>query len=117
MEIVQGVCAQVNKDFSSPPSYEKAPGNRSVQHRRQSHSGQTNEQGRRGGHYASSRLHGDPPAVVQGARGQHDPRRGHRSHGVDDNTSYNVNSDTAASKLAVALGAEKLMVLPTGPVF
>ena len=31
--------------------------------------------------------------------------------GVDDETSYNVNADTAAAKLAVALGAEKLILL------
>ncbi len=31
--------------------------------------------------------------------------------GVDAETSYNVNADTAASKLAVALGAEKLIIL------
>ena len=31
--------------------------------------------------------------------------------GVDDETSYNINADTAASKLAVALGAEKLIIL------
>lgn len=31
--------------------------------------------------------------------------------GIDDDTSYNVNADTAASKLAIALGAEKLIIL------
>ena len=31
--------------------------------------------------------------------------------GVDANTSYNINADTAAAKLAVALGAEKLIIL------
>ena len=31
--------------------------------------------------------------------------------GVDGSASYNVNADTAASKLAVALGAEKLIIL------
>jgi acetylglutamate kinase len=31
--------------------------------------------------------------------------------GIDEDTSYNVNADTAASKLAVALGAEKLILL------
>ncbi|MDR0863179.1 MAG: acetylglutamate kinase [Oscillospiraceae bacterium] len=30
---------------------------------------------------------------------------------IDDDTAYNVNADTAASKLAVALGAEKLILL------
>ncbi|NLV51317.1 MAG: acetylglutamate kinase [Clostridiales bacterium] len=31
--------------------------------------------------------------------------------GADENVSYNVNADTAAAKLAVALGAEKLILL------
>ncbi len=31
--------------------------------------------------------------------------------GVDQDTSYNVNADTAASKLAIALGAERLLLL------
>ena len=31
--------------------------------------------------------------------------------GIDNDTSYNVNADTAAAKLAVALGAEKLILL------
>ena len=31
--------------------------------------------------------------------------------GIDDETSYNVNADTAAAELAVALGAEKLILL------
>jgi acetylglutamate kinase len=31
--------------------------------------------------------------------------------GIDAETSYNINADTAASKLAIALGAEKLIIL------
>ncbi|MCL2402535.1 MAG: acetylglutamate kinase [Oscillospiraceae bacterium] len=31
--------------------------------------------------------------------------------GVDDDTPYNVNADTAAAKLAISLGAEKLILL------
>ena len=31
--------------------------------------------------------------------------------GIDDDTSYNINADTAASELAVSLGAEKLILL------
>lgn len=31
--------------------------------------------------------------------------------GIDDETNYNINADTAASKLAVALGAKKLILL------
>lgn len=33
------------------------------------------------------------------------------AQGVDAETSYNINADTAAAKLAVALGAEKLILL------
>ena len=33
------------------------------------------------------------------------------AQGIDADTSYNINADTAASKLATALGAEKLMLL------
>ena len=33
------------------------------------------------------------------------------ARGVDGETSYNINADTAAAKLAVALGAEKLILL------
>jgi len=33
------------------------------------------------------------------------------AEGVDANTSYNINADTAASEIAIALGAEKLVLL------
>ena len=33
------------------------------------------------------------------------------AQGVDEETSYNINADTAAAKVAVALGAEKLILL------
>ena len=33
------------------------------------------------------------------------------AQGVDEETSYNINADTAAAKIAVALGAEKLILL------
>ena len=33
------------------------------------------------------------------------------AQGVDDETAYNINADTAAAKLAVALQAEKLILL------
>lgn len=33
------------------------------------------------------------------------------AQGIDDDTLYNINADTAASKLAVALGAKKLILL------
>ena len=33
------------------------------------------------------------------------------AQGIDDETNYNINADTAASKLAAAMGAEKLILL------
>ena len=33
------------------------------------------------------------------------------AQGIDDETSYNINADTAAAKLAIALGAKKLILL------
>lgn len=33
------------------------------------------------------------------------------AQGIDDNNSYNVNADTAAAEIAVALGAEKLILM------
>ena len=33
------------------------------------------------------------------------------AQGVDEDTSYNVNADTAAARIAIALGAEKLILL------
>lgn len=33
------------------------------------------------------------------------------AQGLDEDTSYNVNADTAAAKIAIALGAEKLILL------
>ena len=33
------------------------------------------------------------------------------AQGMDEDTAYNINADTAAAKLAVALGAEKLILL------
>ena len=39
------------------------------------------------------------------------PRGVHRGSGVDGENAYNINADTAAARLAVALGAEKLILL------
>ena len=36
------------------------------------------------------------------------------AQGIDDETNYNINADTAACKLAVALGAKKLILLTDG---
>jgi len=53
----------------------------------------------------------NPDVVMQAIDDGHIPVVATVAYGVDDNTSYNVNADTAAAKLAVALGAEKLILL------
>ena len=37
------------------------------------------------------------------------------AQGVDEETSYNINADTAAAKIAMAIGAEKLILLTDTP--
>ena len=52
------------------------------------------------------------PAVVEDALGNgYIPVVSTVAHGTDGPTAYNINADTAAAKLAVALGAEKLVLL------
>ena len=52
------------------------------------------------------------PAVVEDAlRNGYIPVVSTVAHGTDGPTAYNINADTAAAKLAVALGAEKLVLL------
>ena len=55
---------------------------------------------------------GVDPKVVQDALAQgYIPVVSTVAKGTDGNTAYNINADTAAAKLAVALGAEKLVLL------
>ena len=55
---------------------------------------------------------GVDPKVVQDALAQgYIPVVSTGAQGTDGNTAYNINADTAAAKLAVALGAEKLVLL------
>ena len=53
----------------------------------------------------------NPSVVWQAIKDNHIPVVATVAFGIDDDTPYNVNADTAASKLAVALGAEKLILL------
>ena len=53
----------------------------------------------------------NPAVVLQAINDHHIPVVATVAFGVDDDTAYNVNADTAAAKLAVALGAEKLILL------
>jgi len=53
----------------------------------------------------------NPEVVLQAIQDGHIPVVATVAHGIDDDTSYNVNADTAAAQLAVALEAEKLILL------
>ena len=53
----------------------------------------------------------DPKAVLDAIRNGFIPVIATVAQGIDAETSYNVNADTAAAKIAIALGAEKLILL------
>ena len=53
----------------------------------------------------------DPRLVVDAREDGYIPVVSTVAQGVDADTAYNINADTAAAKLAVALGAEKLILL------
>jgi len=53
----------------------------------------------------------NPEVVLQAIDDAHIPVVATVAYGVDDDTAYNANADTAAAKLAVALNAEKLILL------
>ena len=53
----------------------------------------------------------NPEVVQQAISDEHIPVIATVAFGADDDTAYNVNADTAAAQLAVALGAEKLILL------
>jgi len=53
----------------------------------------------------------NPEVVLQAINEGHIPVIATVAYGIDDNTAYNANADTAAAKLAIALGAEKLILL------
>ena len=53
----------------------------------------------------------NPGAVVDCLQDGYIPAISTVAQGTDADTAYNVNADTAAAKLAVALGAEKLILL------
>ena len=55
--------------------------------------------------------HVDPQPVVDALECGYIPVVSTVAQGDDAETSYNINADTAAAKLAVALGAEKLILL------
>ena len=53
----------------------------------------------------------NPEVVSQAIKEGHIPVIATVAFGIDDDTPYNVNADTAAAKLAVAICAEKLVLL------
>ena len=53
----------------------------------------------------------DPKAILDAIQSGFIPVVSTVAQGIDEETSYNVNADTAAAKIAVALGAEKLILL------
>ncbi|MDR2572103.1 MAG: acetylglutamate kinase [Oscillospiraceae bacterium] len=53
----------------------------------------------------------NPEIVHQAIKDKHIPVIATVAYGEDKETAYNVNADTAAAKLAIALGAEKLILL------
>lgn len=53
----------------------------------------------------------DPGVVVDSLSNGYIPVVSTVAQGIDGQNSYNINADTAAAKLAVALGAEKLLLL------
>jgi len=53
----------------------------------------------------------NPEVVLQAIEDGRIPVVATVAYGVDNDTAYNANADTAAAKLAIALGAEKLILL------
>lgn len=53
----------------------------------------------------------DPRAVEDSVKAGYIPVVSTVAQGTDGETAYNINADTAAAKLAIALGAEKLILL------
>ena len=61
--------------------------------------------------YVGDVINVNPEVVLQAIEDGRIPVVATVAYGVDIETAYNVNADTAAAKLAVALGAEKLILL------
>jgi acetylglutamate kinase len=109
MEVVQGVlCGKVNKDLVS-----------TIMRKAGSAIGLCGLDGKL---FEARKMDGDyglvgditavnPEVVLQAIKDGHIPVVATVAFGVDSDASYNVNADTAAAKLAVALGAEKLILL------
>ncbi|MBQ3378972.1 MAG: acetylglutamate kinase [Clostridia bacterium] len=53
----------------------------------------------------------DPDVIITARDGGYVPIIATIAAGVDDGSAYNINADTAAAEIAIALGAEKLILL------
>ena len=53
----------------------------------------------------------DPAPVIDVLQQGYIPVVSTVAQGIDDETNYNINADTAAAELAISLGAEKLILL------
>ena len=107
MDIVQMVlCGKVNKDLVT--LLEKA-GGRGIGLGGMD-GGLTDRAGTDYG-YVGDIMDVDPAPVIDVLQQGYIPVVSIVAQGIDDETNYNINADTAASKLAVALGAKKLILL------
>ena len=61
--------------------------------------------------YVGDIVNVNPEVVLQAINDGHIPVVATVAYGADNETAYNVNADTAAAKLAIALSAEKLILL------
>ena len=113
MDIVQMIlCGKVNKDLVT--LLEKAGGKGIglggmdgglFQARRM-----TDEDGTDYG-YVGDLVEVNPRPVIDTLKNGYIPVVSTVAQGIDDETNYNINADTAAAKLAIALGAKKLILL------
>lgn len=61
--------------------------------------------------YVGDLVEVNPQPVIDTLKNGYIPVVSTVARGIDDETNYNINADTAAAKLAVALGAKKLILL------
>jgi len=113
MEVVQGIlCGKVNKDLVS--TIERKGGSAiglcgldgKLFEAKKIDKGDGVDYG-----YVGNIVKVNPEIVLQAIADGHIPVVATVAFGIDDETSYNVNADTAAAQLAASIGAEKLILL------
>ena len=113
MDVVQGIlCGKVNKDLVSTIIRKggSAVGICGLDARLFEARKMTSEGGEDYG-YVGEIIKVNPEVVMQAISNGYIPVIATVAFGIDDDTAYNVNADTAAARLAIALGAEKLILL------